>query len=153
MIASVNGALTQSICWPTLEVTLTYLLPNGKLREWAIPSCRFHDLRSSPDEELAGMGLAILGNLIKTVGHDLYDAAVGADLLLRRGPTDAGTPCPWPGMPNDAPIPLDLMAMPFDTAMFLDADQFKYRLDRWQLMARIQHVWVPWLKAQLVKDA
>lgn len=151
MIHSAEGAPAQEIRWPVLEAHLTYH-HDGAVREWVVPSCCFHDLASENDEHLAGMGLAILGNVVKLCQGDLYDEALGATLRLRRYPADKGVECPWPGMPDAAPLPLDLMRMPFDGAMFLDepAEKFTHRVDRLQLLARINEVWVPWLRSQLI---
>jgi hypothetical protein len=150
MLRSVNGDPQQVVFYPVLELHLTYHT-GGKVKEWTVPSCCFHDLLSATDQELAGMGLALIGNLIQLLGKELYDEALGAELRLKRHPKDDGTCCPWPGMPTDNPaIPLDLTQMPFETAMFLEQDQFKWRLDRLQLMQRIQATWVPWLRSKLV---
>lgn len=140
--------IPEPLVYPVLEAHLTYH-EAGTVKDWMIPSCCFHDLWSAPDEELAGMGLAILGNLVKYCHADLYNERLGATLLLKRHPEDAGVTCPWPGMPDDRPLPLDLMQLPFDAAMFLDDANFTTRVDRLALMARIEAVWVPWLKSQM----
>ena len=152
MYTSAHGGVAQTVIYPVLEVRLTYAT-DGRVREWTISECCFHDLYDTDEDELAGMGLAILGNLVKTVGRSVYDAALGAELLLKRHPKDQGIACPWPGLADDRPVPLDLVEMPWSTEMFLDSDQFKYRLDRLRCMARIREVWVPWLKAQMRSDA
>ena len=135
--------------YPVLEVWVTYA-KDGVVAERRLPGNCWHDLFTS-DQELAGMGLAIISGLVRTLHAHLYDEALGAKLLLKRWPGDVGKECPWPGMPNDAPVPIDLMQMPFDAAMFLEAKgEFKRRVDRLQLMARIQDIWVPWLRSQLI---
>lgn len=142
--------MSDVVRYPVLEVHLTYAA-DGALREWIVSECCFHELTTADDRDLAGMGLALMGNLIKTLGRNLYDEALGAVLLLKRHPRDAGLVCPWPGMPDDRPVPLDLTQFPFETAMFLDDDgNGKHRVDRLQLLARIHDVWVPWLHAQLL---
>lgn len=135
--------------YPTLSLYVSRI-ESGGVREYVLPSCCFHDLMDESDEHLAGMGLAMLGNLIKVIGKDLYDQTLSAQLLLKRYPTDTGIECPFPGMPDDRPIPVDLTQLPFQTGMFLQDDTLKHRLDRWALMARVQEVWVPWLKRQMV---
>ena len=148
-MSRVVSEASQVVVYPTLEARLSYA-HDGKVKDWLVPSTCFHDLWSSDDNELAGMGLAILGNVIKHVGSDIYDEALGAQLWLKRYPGDVGIECPWPGMEDDRPLPLDLMKLPFDYAMFLrDDGQGQRRVSRWVLMARIQGTWVPWLRSQM----
>lgn len=148
-MSRVVSEASQVIVYPTLSALLTYA-KDGMVREWLVPSTCFHDLWSSDDGELAGMGLAILGNVIKHVQGDLYDEALGAQLWLKRYPGDKGIECPWPGMDDDRPLPLDLMKLPFDYAMFMNEDgKGQRRVSRVVLMARIQSTWVPWLKQQM----
>lgn len=141
--------MSQLVRYPILEGYLTSA-KDGVVSERLIPSCAFHDLTSESENDLAGMGLAILGNVIRHAGGELYDAALGAKLLLKRWPGDAGIECPFPGMPSDQPLPMDLMQLPFDAAMFLEQDKMKRRVDRLMLMERIKAVWVPWLRSQLI---
>ena len=145
----ITGSSEQVVIYPILETRLTYHA-DGKVKEWLVPSCCFHDLASAPDRELAGMGLAIIGNIVKHVGKDIYNEALDAKLLLKRYPTDTGIELAWPGMPNDAPLPLDLIQMPFDVSMFIDDDgKGTHRIDRLALMRRIEVIWVPFLKEKL----
>ena len=114
-----------------------------------IEGCCFHDLLCADDHELSGMGLAIIGNLCKLLARGAISPMADAALHLR---VAAGAPeivCPWPGMPDSRPLPLDLTQMPFDATMFLTGDQFTHRVNRLALMRRIEDVWVPWLKKTL----
>ena len=148
-MSRVVSEATQVLVYPILEAHLTYA-KDGKVKEWVVPSTCFHDLWSSDDGELAGMGLAILGNVIQHVKGDLYDEALGAQLYLKRYPGDKGIECPWPGMDDDRPLPLDLMKLPFESAMFLNHQgDAKKHVDRLTLMARIRETWVPWLRNQM----
>ena len=111
----------------------------------------YHDLWSAPDEELAGMGLAILGNVIKLLLTKQITSAAVVTLLLIASTAEI-TPLPWPGMPGTQPIALDLEQLPFDTTMFLGDDQvFTKVLSRWELLARIREGWVPELKRQMAR--
>ena len=112
----------------------------------------FHDLSVESDQELAGMGLAIIGNLCKLVASKQLSTQADAKLVWKRGQSDVERCLPWPGMPNDQPVPLDLCELPFDVAMFLHTEdtQFKQQVDRWALMRRIEAVWVPHLRALLM---
>lgn len=136
--------------YPVLELHLTYATASG-LKEWVVDEACWHDLLSATDQELAGMGLHTLQTLVRLLGKDIYDQALGAKLLLKRWPTDAGMECPFPGMPDDRPVPLDLTQFPMDVAMFHTGDgYFQKRVDRLALMHRIEAVWVPWLTSALV---
>lgn len=108
----------------------------------------FHDLAVESDQELAGMGLAIIGNLCKLVASKQLSTQADAKLIWKRGHTDVERLLPWPGMPNDQPVPLDLCELPFDSAMFLHTEdtQFKQQVDRWALMRRIEEVFVPHIR-------
>lgn len=154
LITTTEGTST-GIQFPVLEVVVS-LSKNGYEAFAVLPSCCFHDLIGAPDEELAGMGLAIIGNLCKSLEREqLFDRDTSAELHLRMSPKAEPIKCPWPGMPDDRPAPLDLTQMPFESAMFLGGDdqQLKRRVDRLQLMNRIQSVWVPWLRSKLVSYA
>lgn len=140
--------MTDIVVYPVLELHLTHYGPKG-LQSQIVPGCAFHDLWGETDAELAGMGLAMMGNLVRVLGSRMYDNALDAVLLFKRYPGDPGTKCPFPGMPDDRPVPLDLMQFPFEAGMFLNDGKGQYRVDRWQLMARIQQTWVPWLKQQM----
>lgn len=138
------------VIYPVIQTSLIRKQPGGAV-ESLLPSCCFHDLTSADDHELAGMGLAIIGNLCKTLGKDIYDVNLFAKLELKMASYADPITCPWPGMPDDRPLPLDLTQMPFNTAMFLDEkNQLQWRLDRIKLMHRIREVWVPWLRGKLV---
>ena len=99
--------------------------------------------------EVAGMGLAVIGNLCKLLARGAISPMADAALHLRVARVAPEIVCPWPGMPDARPLPLDLMQMPFDTEMFLADDQFTHRVNRLALMRRIKDVWVPWLKKTL----
>lgn len=158
MYTSVHGGVQPVTFYPVIELHLTYHA-DGSVKEWTVPECCFHDLFSATTEELAGMGLALIGNLVKLLGQHLYDDALDAQLLFKRDPKDVGIPMPWPGMPSDDPrIPLDLTQFPFDVGMFEkptahssvltpETEMANKRLSRWQLMARIQQTWVPHLQS------
>lgn len=139
-----SPASQQLVPYPCLEA---HLLEQG-VPVWGEG---FRDLLAASDEELAGMGLALIGNVCRRLATRQVTPEADATLTLRLAPGVSRT-LPWPGMPTDAPLPLDLTQLPFDTAMFLgnDDQKLRYRLDRVALMQRIQAVWVPALKAALV---
>lgn len=143
-----SAPVIQQVVYPALETRLIFKTAVGEVSH-PLESCCFHDLMTVSDEELAGMGLAIIGNLCKQLSKDIFNQSIFASLTLKRSAQDDGIACPWPGMPDDSPVPLDLTQMPFQSAMFLDADQLKWRVDRLQLMNRIQAVWLPWLKGKM----
>ena len=126
--------------------------------EYYLPQCCFHDLFESDLNEIAGMGLAIIGNVVKMVQAKLIP--MGARLWLRAkfSEYDKPTNLPWPGMPNDDPnLPasgfyLDPTNLPFDFAMFIDENgNGGKRIDRLELMRRIHDVWVPHIFDLLLK--
>lgn len=137
------------IKYPVLDVILS---DPATGKAWLYGPCCFQDIFSSDDFELAGMGLAIIGNICQGIrnGNILmrYDALIQARTADGAEPI----PLPWPGMPDDRPLKLDLAQMPFDPVMFLDTSdyQFKTRPDRLAMLDRIQAIWVPCLKAKLV---
>ena len=142
------------VIYPSLETTLVYRPPGRSPSVYYVPSCCFHDLRSATSGELAGMGLAIIGNLCKLLGRDVYNPIIDASLRLTWAARDKGIRCPWPGMPDDRPMELDLTQLPFEVAMFVDDDGgIKHRPARLDLMLRIEQVWVPWLLSQLEQHA
>jgi hypothetical protein len=55
-------------------------------------------------------------------------------------------------MPDDAPLPLDLTALPFNAAMMFEDGRFQKLVDRRALMARIEALWVPHLLEVIGKD-
>ena len=145
------------VVYPVIETWLTGQAngdlsdpqPTPQARVWHrfTPGC-FHDLFSASDQELAGMGLAIIGNLCRQVSSHQLSTQADAKLILKRAKAAEEIPLPWPGMPDTRPLPLDLTELPFEFGMFLgDNEQFKKRVDRLQLMRRIEDVWVPHLKA------
>lgn len=129
------------------------LVTDARGRAWNnwsyLQNACFDDLFSADEGELAGMGLAIIGNLCKALDAKLISPQADAELHLRFAKDAVHILCPWPGMPDARPVPLDLTQMPFDPLMFLDAEQFRWRVNRMELMHRIESVWVPWLKGTL----
>ena len=127
--------------------------PTPQLRVWhRFPSCCWHDLRSATTQELAGMGLVIVGNLCRGVATKQISTHADAKLVLQRAAPAPQLLLPWPGMPTDNPsCSLDLAQLPFQAAMFFhDEDgQFKHRVDRLALMNRIGILWVPYLRMLL----
>ena len=117
----------------------------------------FHDLFDSYDGlngwhtgELAGMGLAITGNLMRMIGRGELGSQDEArlELLLAKGAEPIR--CPWPGMPNDQDLLLDFEQLPWDSTMFLgERGDLKRRMNRLRLMWRIEKIWTPWLIGQL----
>lgn len=142
--------------YPVLETELTEPRTG---RVYLMPSGCFQALTEEDDEELAGMGLAIVGNVCKLMREaELTERELEPRLWLRmfRGQRDADRiPLPWPGMPDDNPtLPFRPEALPFESAMFLGDDQeFNKRVDRLTLLARIKEVWMPYLKTQLLRVA
>lgn len=153
MLISTADAQT-SVIYPVIETTLRYKRGSYEV-EYLVPSCCFHDLLNVPDGELAGMGLSIIGNLCRLLDRDIYDDCLFASLQLRYSRDSKPVDCPWPGMPDDRAVPLDLTKMPFESGMFLGSDDnlFKYRPDRLQMLARIEEVWVPWLRERIKLNA
>ena len=120
------------------------------------PAACFHDLLASSKKELAGMGLSIIGNLCKLMREGetaTPPRRFEPSLLLIRARGAESIRLPFPGMPDDNPS-LELIpeALPFDEAMFLDADKFRRRVDRLALMRRIEKTWVPHLKELLERQ-
>jgi len=111
----------------------------------------WHELWSATNQELAGMGLAIIGNLCRAVAAKALSTRADAKLILKLGKAGEEIPLPWPGMPDDRPVPLDLTELPFQFEMFLhdETKQFQKRVHRLQLMQRIEDVWVPHLTGLL----
>ena len=138
----------QEVIYPTIETPI-YDASTG-VTSYVVSAC-FHDLTSASDHDLAGMALAIVGNMTKGLGEKVFNPELFAELRLRRSRSDAGVKLPWPGLADDRPLPLDLTQLPWDTAMFIDeANQLKYRIDRLAFMDRVATVWVPWLRSKLV---
>ena len=143
------AAANPQTIYPVLEVIATKRV-SGFDQEFYLTDCCFGELMDADYHDLAGMGLAIIGNVMKHIGqHDLSTRdAVRLDLIMVKGATPIS--CPWPGMPNDRPLPLDYEKLPWDSTMFLgDKGDFKFRMKRWLLMARIESTWVPWLLGKL----
>lgn len=137
--------------FPVLEVIIDEAISG---RRYLLPSACFQDLFGVPDEELAGVGLAIIGNVCKLMREGesgRVPLRLTPTLQLRCAMGAEPIPVPWPGMPDDNPtLPLRPELMPFESAMFLTDDHdFKHRVDRMALMHRIEAIWVPWLKAKL----
>ena len=137
--------------YPVIETVLEDLW-TGKA--WLVPQCCLGDLLAEEgcdDLDLAGMGEAIIGNICQGLHMGTIQMHYNAYLNLRLAEGADNIPLPWPGMPSDDVIPLDLCKMPFDSGMFLDASEnkFKFRLDRQQMVLRIQANWVPFLKAKM----
>ena len=150
----------QEVVYPVIETWLTghangslgHPQPTPQARVWHkfVPGC-WHELFSASDHELAGMGLAIIGNLCKAVSDKRLSTDADAKLVLRLASYADDIKLPWPGFSNDRQITLDLCQLPMDVAMFLhDEDgQFKKRIDRLELMRNIENTFVPHLKALL----
>lgn len=147
------------VVYPVIETWVTgqrngYLgdpQPTPMLRVWHkfAPGC-WHDLWSSNELELAGMGLATIGNVCKWVADKQLSTQADAKLVLKLAAYGEEIRLPWPGMPDDRPMPLDLTELPFEYGMFLgDDEHFKKRLNRLALMRRIEDVWVPHLQSLL----
>ena len=110
----------------------------------------FHDLWSADDNDLNCMGGAIIGDVCKTVATKQLSTQADAKLVLKLARAGAEIPLPWPGMPDDRPVPLDLTELPFSYEMFLGDDQrFTKRLHRLQLAQRIADLWVPHVRGLL----
>lgn len=148
------------VVYPVIETWLTghangYLgdpQPTPQLRMWhKFRDGCWHDLWSDTDQELAGMGLAIIGNVCKAVASKQLSTQADAKLILQLASHGEEIPLPWPGMPDDRPVPLDLTQLPFQFEMFLhdESKQFQKRIHRLDLMRRIESVWVPHLHALL----
>lgn len=147
--------------YPVIECEIT--MKDGTISRF--PACCFHALTEEDDEGLAGMGLAIVGNLCKLMREWELALADGeiqgplptASLWLRMDAwqRDADRiPLPWPGMPDDNPIlPFRPEELPFESEMFLEEGKFKKRIDRLLLLARIRDTWVPYLKTKLMRVA
>jgi len=123
--------------------------PTALLRVWhRLPQGCWHDLWNANDQELAGLGLATIGNVCKAVADKRLSTRADAKLVLKLAKIGEEIPLPWPGMPDDRPVPLDLAELPFQFEMFLDADDehFKKRVHRLDLMRRIEEIWVVHLK-------
>lgn len=101
--------------------------------------------------ELAGMGLAIVGNVIKFVQSGKIPIGSYFNLVLKLSKDSDPIPLPWPGMKNANPrllhggkyfLPEEL---PFDFTMFIDDEgNVKKRIDRLELLRRIEDVWAPY---------
>lgn len=122
--------------------------------QWLLTSCCFQGLLDEnefDDVTLSGMGLTIIGNICKNLKNGLLKWHYNAHLYLIPNIGADPIEMPWPGMPDDGPVPLDLAKLPFDTTMFLDTDDvtFKRLPDRQKTMDRIGLVWLPWLKQKL----
>lgn len=121
-----------------------------------ISTCCFHGLLESDidDTDLAGMGTVIIQNVCKAlkdreIGFQAEDRQLKLLLHLENG-GDA-IELPWPGMPDDRPVPLDVEKLPFDASPFYEKEdgKFKKLIDRQEMMFRIRKVWVPHLKSFL----
>lgn len=132
----------QTVLYPVLTYSV---LEHGQ----TIAIDGFHDFASSTEDELAGMGLAIIGNICRGLYDHKFSPMADATITLSLDATTT-IPCPWPGMPTPGPVPLDLTLMPFDTTMFITTQgTIQQKVDRWALMRKIKEVWVPWLTSQL----
>ena len=133
--------LRDPIKYPVIEVFFT--TPQGKV--FFARNCCFHDLLSEDQFDLAGMGLAIIGNVCQMLGKGEIRMDWDAFIHVRIAPGAEPRSIAWPGMPDARPLKLDLAKMPFDAAMFIDEkDGFaKRRPDRLALMDRIGAIWVP----------
>ena len=139
-----------SLVYPIIEVRS--LDPKTGLERLIEPCC-FHDLLSGDAMDLAGMGLTILGNMIQGLKRKALDRSLRYRIALQMSKGSDVIPLPWPGMPNDKPIPLNVEILPLDYTMFLDPSECKFmrRVDRVKLMKRINDVWVPHLKGLMKK--
>lgn len=125
----------------------------GLMQPWFfVEDCCFHDLFEAHEGELAGMGLAIIGNLMKRIDNKTLTQRHESKLELVLGPGATPIRCPWPGLADDRALVLDFNELPWGSTMFLGPKgDFKYRIDRLKLMHRIHLTWVPWLIQQLLK--
>src|SRR3990167_19991 len=148
MLLQSNLTQEPTLIWPILE---TSVKRRGLYHNWlVVTDCCFHDLFEAHTGELAGMGLAIIGNLMKRVGRGELSMRDECKLELIRGPGAEPIQCPWPGLPNDAALSLDFEELPWDSVMFLgEKGNFKFRMDRLRLMQRIEAIWCPWLIEQI----
>lgn len=141
--------VTDHKVYPTVEVLLHH---EGTDRTYLMPSGCFHDLFSATDQELAGMGLAIIGNLCKVM-QEAEESALRLKPLLQLSLSAASDPIPlpWPGLPDDNPyLPMRPEVLPFEAVMFFNGDGHgQRRVDRMALMQRIEAMWVPYLKMKL----
>src|SRR3990167_6471374 len=93
----------------------------GLMQPWhyVTENC-FHDLFEAHEGELAGMGLAIIGNLMTRIHRGTLSTRHEARLELVLAPGDLPIRCPWPGLPDDRELILDYAQLPWDSVMFLD---------------------------------
>lgn len=151
MSTEFNSSLTPSpsLVYPIIEVRCKER--SGK--EWLVPGCLFHDLLKSDDMELSWAGGNIIANMINGMKSGQLSQEHGYRLGLQMAPNARVIPIPWPGMPDDQPIPLDLDKLPFDISMFMDTSdmKFKRRMDRQKFTRGLESTWVVWLKAQMRK--
>ena len=136
--------------YPVLEVLISDPA-TGKI--WLMANCCFQDLMDPiyNDFELAGMGVAIIGNICQAIQSGALPMRCDAVMQIRHGENSPPIPMPWPGMLDDKPVKLNLADMPFDPTMFLDTSkyQFKTRIDRLALVDRVQATWLPYLKSKI----
>ena len=124
--------------------------------EKLISSCCFQDLLNPEydDTDLAGMGTAIIGNVCKMLKGG--DVSEDRDLEIHLQMDQEAKPVklPWPGMPDDGPVPLNVDKLPFDAVPFYEKEdgKFKRLIDRQGMMMRIRELWVPHLKSLMKKE-
>lgn len=154
LLKSIDPSTQSDTVYPVIQ---TEISEPSTQKLFFLPSGCFHDLSSEDDEELAGMGLAIIGNVCKLmheafVRHQEFEPSLWLKLVSWQSDKDR-LPLPWPGMLNDDPtLPLQPGSLPFEEAMFLDDNKdFKHRVDRLVLMRRIQETWLPYLKLQMAR--
>lgn len=118
-----------------------------------VSSCCFQGLLDSTldDIDLAGMGTVIIGNVCKALKQGDFDHDRHLELHLQMEPESDLIQLPWPGMPDDSPVPLDVDLLPFDAVPFYEKEdgRFKRLIDRQRMMMRIKEVWVPYLKSEM----
>jgi hypothetical protein len=144
-----TDGVIEAIVYPVLESWLVH--DDGR----AIPLYGWHDLLAENPEHISGMGTCIIKDIIVMLGrmNGRYNfSKFTLKLLLKRYPGDGGIECPWPGMPDDRPMPFDLGRMPFDyTMMLADTGQAERAIDRQEFTRRVSVYWEPWLREQLQK--
>ena len=136
----------EDLVYPILEVRGKSRLTN---EEKLIGPCCYHGLLDGQDDtDLSGMGLSILGNMVKGLKSGVINRNWHYQIALQMDPGSDVIPIPWPGMPSDEPIPLNVELLPLDHTMFLDKSQNKFmrRMDRIEVMQRIDKMWVPHIR-------
>lgn len=121
--------------------------------ERLIGPCTFHSIVKKTDQmDFSGMGLTIIGNMVRGLKSGELPRDWHYRIALIMGQGARPIILPWPGMPDDSPIPLDVDNLPFDYTMFMDpiSKWFRRRIDRLKLLEQIDQVWTPYV-VKLIK--